>query len=78
MSDPICVARVTDVNEAWIISARLKAFGIRSRVHGDALGPYAVTVGAMGATQVWVACSDAEAARDILDVSDQEAVLEAE
>ncbi|NOX23864.1 MAG: DUF2007 domain-containing protein [Actinobacteria bacterium] len=78
MSEPVCVARATDVHEAWIISARLKAFGIRSRVHGDAVGPYAFTVGAMGRTEVWVACSDAEEARSVLDVSDQEAAVDAE
>lgn len=77
MSEPICVARATDVHEAWIISARLKAFGIQSRVHGDAVGPYAFTVGAMGRTEVWVACTDAEEARSVLDVSEQETVIDA-
>ena len=68
MNDPVCISRVSDVYEAWIIAARLKDSGIHARVHGEALGPYTMTVGAMALTEIWVSCDDAQDAREILEV----------
>jgi len=59
---------VGDVATARILAARLQAEGIEVRVHGDSLGPYPVTVGAMAETQLWVLSDRVEdASRLLLD-----------
>lgn len=62
------LATVGDVNTARILAARLQSEGIEVRLHGDALGPYPMTVGSFAETQLWV-LSDrvAEASRLLLD-----------
>ncbi len=57
---------VGDVSTARILAARLQAEGIEVRIHGDALGPYPVTVGAMAETQLWVMSDRVEEASRLL------------
>jgi len=61
------LATLGDLASAQVFAARLGAAGIPARLHGEALGPYRVTVGDMAATQVWVGRGDAGEARRLLD-----------
>lgn len=48
------VATVGDLATARLCAAMLESSGIATRLHGESLGPYAVTVGAMAVTRIWV------------------------
>ncbi len=50
----VCVAKMSDVNEARVVAARLESEGVASRLHGEALGPFPVTIGRLAETQLWV------------------------
>jgi hypothetical protein len=64
----VMLTTVGDVATARILAARLQSEGIEVRVHGDSLGPYPVTVGAMAETQLWVMSDRVEdASRLLLD-----------
>ena len=55
MSDQyVCMAKISDVNEARVAAARLESEGVTSRLHGEAFGPFPVTVGRLAETQLWV------------------------
>lgn len=71
----VLLTTVGDVNTARLLAARLSAEGIETRLHGDALGPYPVTVGSLAETQLWV-LSDrvAEASELLLDAEVNEAL----
>lgn len=60
------LATVGDVNTARVLVARLAAEGIEARIHGDSLGPYPVTVGALAETQIWVPSDRVDEARLLL------------
>ncbi len=60
------VATVGDPVVARVLAARLEAEGIEARLHGEAFGPYPMTVGQMAVTQVWVPADRAEEAQLVL------------
>lgn len=45
---------IGDAATARILAARLESEGIRTRLHGEALGPYPMTVGQMAVTEIWI------------------------
>ena len=61
-----CVATIGDPAEARVAAARLQHEGLTVRVHGEADGPFPVTVGPFAATQLWVAADEADAATAVL------------
>ena len=64
--DPfVLLATAPDPAAADLCAALLRAEGIESRLRGEALGPYRLTIGAMAATQVWVRASRLEEARSL-------------
>jgi hypothetical protein len=68
-SHPARFVRLTtvgDVNTARILAARLQSEGIEVRLHGDALGPYPMTVGSFAETQLWVLSDRVEEASRLL------------
>ena len=65
--DPfVLLATAPDPAAADLCAALLRAEGIESRLRGEALGPYRLTIGAMAATQVWVRASRLEDARSMV------------
>lgn len=69
------LADVGDLVTARVCAAVLEDAGIEARLHGDALGPYPVTVGRLAVTQVWVRHSDLEEARLVMLESEIEDTL---
>lgn len=68
-SHPARFVRLTtvgDVNTARILAARLESEGIEVRIHGDALGPYPMTIGSFAETQLWVLSDRVEEASRLL------------
>jgi len=57
---------LADPAAADLCAALLRSAGIDSRLRGEALGPYRLTVGGMAATEVWVPEAELEDARAIL------------
>lgn len=67
MSDHyVCLAKISDVNAARVAAARLESEGIDTRLHGEALGPFPVTIGRLAETQLWVMDSHRNPAVEIL------------
>ncbi|MCP3998018.1 MAG: hypothetical protein GY722_23605 [bacterium] len=62
----ICLAKIADVNAARVAAARLESEGISSRLHGEALGPFPVTIGRLAETQLWVIDAQRSPAAEIL------------
>lgn len=60
------LADVGDLAAARVCAALLGSEGIEARLHGEALGPYPVTVGRMAITQIWVPERDLELAREVM------------
>ncbi len=74
MDEPqVCVAEVPDIYAARVYAAKLAAAGIPVRVHGEALGPYPVSIGQMAVTELWVGCKDLSEAEAILAEEDDPA-----
>lgn len=69
------LATVGDVNTARILAARLQSEGIEVRIHGDALGPYPMTVGSFAETQLWVLSDRVEEASRLLLDAEIKAIL---
>jgi hypothetical protein len=68
MSDPyVCLATISDVNLAKVAAARLESEGIESRLHGEPLGPFPVTIGRLAETQLWVLAEQQDEATVILE-----------
>ena len=55
-----------DAAAAHIAAARLASEGIASRVRGESLGPYPVTVGSLAVTQIWIPHSRMADARVVM------------
>ena len=55
-----------DLASARVCAALLGSEGIEARLHGEALGPYPVTVGRMAITQIWVPEGALERAREVM------------
>jgi hypothetical protein len=60
---------LADAAAAELCAALLRSAGIDSRLRGESLGPYRLTIGSMAATQVWVPASDLADARDVIEDS---------
>jgi hypothetical protein len=71
----VCVAKVGDPTTAQILAARLESEGIEARVHGEALGPYRLTVGEMAVSEVWVTEDRLDEARTVVLDSEVSAAL---
>jgi len=64
--DPfVLLATAPDPAAADLCAALLRSEGVDSRLRGESLGPYRLTIGAMAATQVWVRASRLEEARSL-------------
>jgi len=62
------LATLGNLGAARIAVALLEAEGLEARLHGEALGPYRLTVGDMAVVQIWVRESRlAEAGRILVD-----------
>lgn len=68
MSDGYCcLAKISDINLANIAAARLQSEGIKSRLHGEAQGPFPMTIGRFAETQLWVLAEQRDSAIQVLD-----------
>ena len=68
MSDRyVCVARLPDLQTAQVAAAHLDSEGVATRLHGEALGPFPMTIGRFAETHLWVLCDQRELAEDILE-----------
>jgi hypothetical protein len=65
----VALAKVGDPAAANLAVALLMSAGIPARIHGEALGPYRLTIGGMAVTEVWVPEPDVDDAREVLDGS---------
>jgi len=65
----VLLATLADPAAAELCAALLRSAGIDSRLRGESLGPYRLTVGSMAATQVWVPASELQDARDVIEDS---------
>lgn len=63
----VCLATVSDVNLARVAAARLESEGIDSRLHGEPLGPFPVTIGRLAETQLWVLTEQRDPATLVLE-----------
>jgi hypothetical protein len=61
------LATLPDSAAADLCAALLRSAGIASRLKGESLGPYRLTIGQMAATEVWVPETQLEDARAILE-----------
>jgi hypothetical protein len=59
-------ADVGDLATAQVAAAVLAAAGIETRIHGESLGPYPVTIGQLAVTQIWIRPDDLEDARIVM------------
>lgn len=62
----IPLATVANLTTAHLLAARLDAEGIEVRVHGEAQGPYPMTVGGFASAELWVLSDKVDEARTIL------------
>lgn len=68
MSDRyVCLAKISDINLANVAAARLESEGVASRLHGEALGPFPMTIGRFAETQLWVMADQRDAAKVVLE-----------
>ncbi len=73
MTDPfVPVAEAPDPGSARVYAAMLQSAGIPVRLHGEALGPYVVTVGDWAITRLWVPESMHHDAVEMLRAEDAE------
>ncbi|OFW66721.1 MAG: hypothetical protein A2Z12_08920 [Actinobacteria bacterium RBG_16_68_21] len=68
----VSVAKLGDPGVANIAVAMLQSAGIPARAHGEALGPYRMTVGEMAITEIWVPACDVDDALEVLAESTPE------
>lgn len=61
------LATLPDAAAADLCAALLRSAGIPSRLRGESLGPYRLTIGDMAATEVWVSGAQLEDARAVLE-----------
>ncbi len=64
------LATLPDSAAADLCAALLRSAGISSRLKGESLGPYRLTIGQMAATEVWVPEAQLEDARASLEEAD--------
>ena len=69
------LATLGNLGAARIAAALLEAEGLEVRLHGEALGPYRLTVGSMALVQIWVRESRlAEAGRVLVEAETENLV----
>lgn len=66
----ISLARFGDEASARVAAAVLESSGISTRLHGEALGPYKMTIGEMAVTEIWIDSEDLDDAVEILTISE--------
>lgn len=70
MTDPrpafVKLCAIGDAATARILAARLEAEGIGTRLHGEAMGPYPLTVGQMAVTEIWVEDGKLDWAQEVM------------
>ncbi len=66
----VLLATLSDPAAAELCAALLRSEGIESRLRGESLGPYRLTIGAMAATQVWVPLSRRDEALALVEQAD--------
>ena len=67
MSDRfVCLAKLSDVNTARVAAAKLASEGIETRLHGEAFGPFPVTIGGLAETQLWVNAAQTAPAVEVM------------
>lgn len=66
----VLLATLSDPAAAELCAALLRSEGIESRLRGESLGPYRLTIGAMAATQVWVPLSRRDEALALIEQAD--------
>jgi hypothetical protein len=71
----ISLARFGDEVSARVSAALLESAGIATRVHGESLGPYRMTIGEWAVTEIWVAEGDVDDAIEVLTASEIEFAL---
>ena len=71
----VLLAKINDPNQASVLRARLDSEGIEARLHGEALGPYRLNIGAMAVTEIWIPPERMEEARLILLAADVDAIV---
>ena len=69
------LATMGDLMAARTTAARLESDGIEVRVHGEALGPYRLTVGDLAVTELWVVSDRFEEARRIMLAAEVDGVI---
>ena len=62
----VCIAKVPGVNEARVVAARLASEGVETRLHGEPMGPFPMTVGRFAETELWVAAENRPTAAIVL------------
>ena len=62
----VLLATLGDPAAAELCAALLRSEGIDSRLRGESLGPYRLTIGDMAATQVWVPVTRLDDARSLV------------
>jgi hypothetical protein len=63
------LATLGDRAAADLCAAMLRSAGMESRLRGESLGPYRLTIGAMAATEVWVPAAELEEARAVVEAA---------
>jgi len=71
----VSLARFGDEGSARVAAALLESSGISTRLHGEALGPYKMTIGEMAVTEIWVDAGELEDAVEILTASEIDHIL---
>jgi hypothetical protein len=74
----VSLAKFGDEVSARIAAALLESAGIATRLHGESLGPYRMTIGEWAVTEILVAETDAEDAIEVLTASEIEFALSPE
>ena len=69
------VASVGDPATARICAALLESAGIPTRLHGEALGPYVMSVGDWAVTDIWVPGSTVDDAVEVLTAAEIDQTL---
>lgn len=65
----VLLTTLADPTAAELCAALLRSAGIESRLRGESLGPYRLTIGSMAATQVWVPASELADAQEVIEES---------
>ena len=74
----VSLARFGDEASARVAAALLESSGIETRIHGESLGPYKMTIGGMAVTEIWVGEADLDDAVEILTISEIDHTLSPE